>query len=153
MAAMTVITPAEAHQAWITAEKIKRVADRLVGLGPFSVGLDGLLAFVPVAGTLFSLAAGAWLLWEALRVRASAFTLARMGFYVGLRTVASVIPLEGWLVDFFFRGHMFAANALQRDIARRFGEPSRGAIARARSRPFAPQSHTVAVSRTQAARL
>jgi len=147
MTATTVITPTEAHRAWITAEKIKRVADRLVGLGPFSVGLDGLLAFVPVAGTVFSLGAGAWLLWVALGVRASAFTLARMSFYVGLRTVASVIPLEGWLVDFFFRGHMFAANALQRDIARRFGEPSRDEIAQARSRPFAPQAQPVGATR------
>ena len=52
----------EAHRAWITAEKIKRIADRLVGLGPFSVGLDGLLAGVPIAGTVFSLGAGLMLL-------------------------------------------------------------------------------------------
>jgi len=130
----------QAHQTWLTAEKIKRVADRLVGLGPFSIGLDGLLAFVPGVGTAFSLGAGAWLLLEAWRVRASALTLARMGFYVGFRTLASIIPIEGWLVDFFFRGHMFAANALQKDIAARFGEPTRAAIEEARRRPFAPRT-------------
>src|SRR5579871_6427457 len=115
------ITRQDAHQAWITAERIKRIADRLIVLGPFSVGLDGLLAAVPVAGTLFSLVAGVWLLVEAARVRAAPLTLTRMSFYVGLRTLASIVPLEGWLVDFFFRGHMFAARALQRDIAARFG--------------------------------
>lgn len=130
----------DAHQAWLAAEKIKRVADRLVGLGPFSIGLDGLLAPVPLAGTVFSLAAGVWLLSEALRARASPFTLARMLVYVGFRTLVSVVPLEGWLVDVLFRGHMMAARALQKDIARRFGEPPAAAIRAARRRPFAPRS-------------
>jgi hypothetical protein len=133
---VTDISAAEAHRIWLTAERIKRLADRLIGLGPFSVGIDGLLAPVPVAGTLFSLGAGLWLLWEGLRARASSFTMARMGFYIAFRTVVSIVPIEGWLVDFLFRGHMLAANALQRDIARRFGAPAAAAIAEVRRRPF-----------------
>jgi hypothetical protein len=125
-----------AHRIWLTAERIKRVADKVVGIGPFSIGIDGLLAPVPILGTAFSLAAGAWLLWEGVRARASAFTLARMLFYVGFRTLVSIVPLEGWLVDILFRGHMMAAHALQKDIARRFGPPSRQAIADARRHPF-----------------
>jgi hypothetical protein len=145
---MTDITAEQAHRVWITAEKIKCAADRLVGLGPFSIGLDGLLACVPVAGTAFSLGAGLWLVAEGLMARASAFTLARMIFYVGFRTLASVVPIEGWLVDILFRGHLLAAGALQKDIARRFGQPSRERIEAARRRPFsrsAPQvGHWVA---------
>ncbi len=127
----------DAHRAWLAAERIKRIADRLVGLGPFSIGLDGLLAPVPLAGTLFSFGAGVWLLTQAVRARASGFTLVRMTVYVGFRTVVSVVPLEGWLVDILFRGHMMAARALQKDIARRFGEPPREAVLAARRRPFA----------------
>jgi hypothetical protein len=134
------ITTEDAHRAWLTAERIKRVADRLVGLGPFSIGLDGLLAPVPLAGTLFSLGAGVWLVAEGVKARASSATLARMIFYVGFRTLASIVPLEGWLVDILFRGHMMAARALQKDIARRFGEPPREAIEQARRRTFAPQT-------------
>jgi hypothetical protein len=134
------LTRAEAHRIWITAEKIKRVSDGLLQLGPFSVGVDGLLAFVPVAGTAFSLAAGGWLILEALRARVSGFTLARMCAYLGLRTLVSIIPLEGWLADFLFRGHMFAANALQRDITARFGEPARAAVEAARRNPFGPST-------------
>lgn len=134
---MRTVSIEDAHRAWITAEKIKRVADRLVGLGPFSIGLDGLLAVVPVAGTLFSLGAGLWLMAEGVRAGASSFTLARMAFYVGFRTVASVVPIEGWLADILFRGHMLAAGALQKDIAARFGAPPREAVAEARRRPFA----------------
>jgi len=130
------ITTHEAHAIWLTAEKIKRVADKLVGVGPVGIGLDGLLAPVPLAGTLFSLAAGLWLLWLGVKAGATRFTLARMAFYVGFRTLASIVPLEGWVVDILFRGHLFAANALQKDIARRFGQPSQSAIGDARARPF-----------------
>jgi hypothetical protein len=119
------------------AELIKRVADRVVRLGPFSIGIDGLLAPVPVVGTLFSLVAGLWLMFEGVRAGASRFTLARMVFYIGLRTLASALPIEGWLFDVLFRGHMLAANALQRDIARRFGVPS-DAMPQSRSRPVSP---------------
>ena len=137
---MLEVSAAEAHRIWLASERIKRIADRLVGLGPFSIGLDGLLAPVPLAGTAFSLGAGLWLLIEGLKAQASAATLARMIGYIGFRTVASVVPLEGWLVDILFRGHMMAANALQKDIARRFGAPPPAAILAARRRPFAPRA-------------
>jgi len=47
--------------------------------------------------------------------------------------------VEGWIADIVFRAHMMAAHALQKDIARRFGEPAPEAIAEARRRPFAPR--------------
>ena len=136
---MSRVTVEAAHRAWIRAEQIKRIADRLIGVGPFSIGLDGLLAPVPIAGTAFSLVAGAWLIIEGVKAGASRFTLARMTFYVGFRTLASVVPLEGWLVDVLFRGHMLAANALQRDIARRFGAPVANAM-----RPTPARGHSPA---------
>jgi Domain of unknown function (DUF4112) len=132
----TAIAADDAHRIWLTAERIKRLADRVIGLGPFSIGIDGLLAPVPVLGTLFSLAAGGWLVWEGIRARAAAFTLARMVFYVGFRTLVSIVPIEGWLVDVLFRGHMMAAHALQKDIAARFGKPPAEAIAAVRRHPF-----------------
>ena len=130
------VTVEAAHRAWITAERIKRVADRLIGLGPFSIGLDGLLAPVPVAGTLFCFGAGVWLIAEGVKAGASPYTLARMVFYIAVRTISSVIPIEGWFIDIFFRAHMMAANALQRDIAARFGEPAAQAVRRARRWPL-----------------
>src|SRR5258706_7953682 len=127
---------ADAHRVWLAAEKIKLVSDRLVGLGPFGVGLDGLLAFVPVAGGLYSLTAGGWLILEAVRVGASPWTLARMAAYVGFNTVSAEIPIIGQTFDFFFRGHLMAATALQKEIGNRFGLPAAEAIAEARRRPF-----------------
>ena len=86
---------------------------------------------MPIAGTLFCLAAGIWLIAEGVKAGASPYTLARMVFYIAVRTISSVIPIEGWFVcTTFFRAHMMAANALQRDIAARFGEPPPQAVRR-----------------------
>ena len=31
----------KAHQSWRHAETVKRLSDRLIGIGPFGLGLDG----------------------------------------------------------------------------------------------------------------
>ena len=139
------VTTDQAHRAWLTAEKIKQASDRLIAIGPWGVGLDGLLSFVPVAGGLYSLAAGGWLLLEAVRVRAQPWTLARMTAYVAFNTATAEVPIVGQTIDFFFRGHLMAANALQKDIAARHGAPALEAIEDARRRPFALPVMTPAV--------
>ena len=83
----------KAHGAWRAAERIKRLSDRLVGVGPFGVGLDGVLAWVPFAGTAYSVGAGALLMYHGLMAKASLPTLARMGAYLVLDSAASVPPV------------------------------------------------------------
>lgn len=114
---------ARAHTAWRRAERIRRLSDRVVGVGPWGLGLDGVLAWVPVAGTAYSLGAAGVLIYEAAKAGASHATIARMAAYLGLDSVASGIPIVGWAVDTLFTGHAFAARALQRDIERRHGRP------------------------------
>ncbi|PZQ54420.1 MAG: DUF4112 domain-containing protein [Phenylobacterium zucineum] len=121
-----------AHTAWRRAERIKTLSDRVIGFGPWGVGVDGVLAWVPVAGTIYSVGAAGLLLNEALRAGASRATLLRMGAYLGLDSLASGVPLVGWAVDTLFTGHAFAARALQKDIERRHGRP---AVAEAREEP------------------
>ncbi|MBX3483750.1 DUF4112 domain-containing protein [Phenylobacterium sp.] len=113
-----------AHKAWRRAERIKRLSDRVVGLGPWGLGIDGVLAWVPVAGTAYSVGAAALLLSEAIQAGASRATLARMAAYLGLDSVASGVPIVGWALDTLFTGHAFAARALQRDVEKRFGRPA-----------------------------
>jgi len=110
-----------AHRAWRHAERIKRLSDRLVSVGPIGVGLDGVLAWVPVAGTVYSLGAGALLIAEGIAVGAKPVTLARMAAYIALDSASSVPPVVGWIVDTLFPGHLMAANALQKDIEARHG--------------------------------
>lgn len=112
-----------AHQAWRRADRIRKLSDRVVGIGPWGLGVDGLLAWVPVAGTLYSVGAAGFLLYEAASVGASRATLVRMAAYLGIDSLSSGVPVLGWAVDTLFTGHAFAARALQRDIERRFGAP------------------------------
>src|SRR4051812_48105226 len=105
---MDELTRDQAHDIWHAAEKLKRVSDRLIGFGPFGVGLDGLTALVPVAGTVFSAVAGGWVLWQGVRAKAAPLTLVRMLAYVAADTIASDIPIVGQAADFFFPGHLMA---------------------------------------------
>jgi len=112
-----------AHRAWRRAERIRLLSDRVIGIGPWGLGVDGVLAWVPVAGTIYSVGAAGILLNEALQAGASHATLVRMAAYLGLDTVSSGVPFVGWALDTLFTGHAFAARALQKDIERRHGRP------------------------------
>ena len=111
----------KAHRAWRSVERIKRLSDRLIGVGPLGLGLDGILAWVPVAGTAYSVGAGALLVMEGVRGGASMPTLARMLAYLIADSASSTVPVAGWAVDTLFPGHLMAAKALQKDIEARHG--------------------------------
>ena len=110
-----------AHRAWRNAERIKQLSDNLVKIGPWGIGLDGVLAWAPVAGTIYSVGSGGLLIYEGVRARASAWTLTRMAGYMIVNTAMSDVPIIGWAMDTLFRGQLMAANALQKDIEARFG--------------------------------
>lgn len=112
-----------AHTAWRRAERIRKLSDRLIGVGPWGLGVDGVLAWVPVAGTVYSVGAAGILLNEAFQAGASRATLLRMAAYLGADSLSSGVPILGWVIDTVFTGHAFAARALQKDIERRHGRP------------------------------
>ncbi len=117
------VDPDRAHTAWRRAARIQQLSDRVIGVGPWGLGVDGLLAWVPVVGTVYSVGAAALLLKEAIHARASRNTILRMAAYLGVDSVASGVPILGWAIDTLFTGHAFAARALQKDIERRHGRP------------------------------
>src|SRR4051812_40082875 len=107
-----------AHLAWRRADKIRELSDRLIGLGPFGLGVDGVLAWVPGAGTIYSLGAAGLLISEALQARVSRKTLVKMAIYLGIDSASSGVPVLGWAVDTLFTGHAFAARAMMKDVER-----------------------------------
>lgn len=112
-----------AHRAWRNAERIKRLSDNLIKIGPWGLGLDGVLAWIPAAGSLYSVGSGALLLYEGVKAGASAWTLGRMAGYMIVNSAMSEVPVIGWAVDTLFRAQLMAANALQKDIEARHGRP------------------------------
>ena len=113
----------KAHRAWRQAETIKRLSDRLIGIGPFGLGLDGVLAWVPGAGLVYGLGAGGMLMFHALQAGASGPTLARMTAYLVMDNLSDTVPGLGWAIDTLFPGHLMAAKALQKDIESKHGLP------------------------------
>ena len=113
---------ADIEKIWSNVEGVKKLSDRAVGIGPFGIGLDGLLTWVPVVGTVYSVGAAFWLLAQGIQARVRPATLLRMVSYLGLDTATSVagevplVGLAGDAIDFLFPGHLMAAKALQNDI-------------------------------------
>ncbi|RAK52781.1 DUF4112 domain-containing protein [Phenylobacterium deserti] len=101
-----------AHRAWRQAERIKRLSDGLLRLGPLRLGVDGVVAWAPGAGTLYSAGAAGLLIYEALQAGASPKTVARMAAYLLADTGASSVPFVGWAIDTLFPAHLMAAKHL-----------------------------------------
>ena len=113
---------ADIEKIWSNVEGVKKLSDRVLGIGPFGIGLDGLLTWIPVVGSVYSLGASGWLLLQAVRARATPATLAQMFGYLGLDgviTLTGEVPLLSIapdLLDVVFQGHLLAAKTLQKDI-------------------------------------
>ena len=125
-----------AHRAWRNAERIKNLSDNLIKMGPWGIGIDGVLAWIPVAGSLYSVGTGLLLLYEGLQAGAQPWTLTRMAAYMIVNSAMSDVPVIGWAMDTLFRAQLMAANALQKDIEARYG-PVDLAVAGSGARPAA----------------
>lgn len=110
------------EKIWSNVEGVKKLSDRAVGIGPFGIGMDGLLTWVPVLGTVYSVGAAGWLLFQATQVKAPPATLVQMLAYLGLDSATTAIGEVPFLdfvpnvVDVLFPGHLMAAKALQKHI-------------------------------------
>lgn len=104
------------HNIRLTVERTRKLSDRVVGVGPFGLGLDGVLAWIPGAGQAYSVIAGGLLLVQAVRARASAPTLLGMAALLLADSAMSTAPVIGSAADMFFTGHKWAANILLKHI-------------------------------------
>jgi Domain of unknown function (DUF4112) len=109
-------TIGDIEKIWSNVEGVKKLSDRAVGFGPFGIGMDGLLTWIPIVGSVYSVGAAGWLLTQAVRAKATPGTIARMVGYLGVDVATGEVPVAGDVVDFFFPGHLMAAKALQKDI-------------------------------------
>lgn len=101
------------HRLRKSVTTVRRLSDAVVKLGPFKVGMDGVLAAVPWAGLAYSLGAGGLLLLQGVRARASPRVLAKMAAYLAADSLIDIpIPFAPALIDVFFTGHAWAADAL-----------------------------------------
>jgi hypothetical protein len=98
--------------------RTRRLADKIVGIGPFSIGIDGVLAWIPVVGLIYSVGAGGFLLLQGVRARVSAGTLAKMAGLLLADSATDLVPLPivPGAADMLFTAHKWAADALLKDM-------------------------------------
>lgn len=109
-------TIGDIEKIWSNVESVKKLSDRVVGIGPVGIGLDGLLAWIPGVNVAYGLGAGAVLMVFAAQAKASPATMGRMLAYLAADNLTDTVPIVGWAVDTVFPGHLMAAKALQKDI-------------------------------------
>jgi len=109
-------TISDIEKIWSNVEGVKKLSDRIVGIGPIGIGLDGVLAWIPGVNIAYGIGAGAVLMAFAVQAKASPATLTRMLAYLAADNLTDAVPVVGWAVDTVFPGHLMAAKALQKDI-------------------------------------
>jgi hypothetical protein len=95
---------------------VGRLSDSLVRLGPFRLGLDGVLSWIPGVGELYSTAAAAFILVQGVRARVPLGTLLTCAALMGSRTMVSAIPLAGPAVADIFLAHRISARLVVKAI-------------------------------------
>ena len=95
-------------------ERIRTISDRVIGIGPFGIGLDAILSWIPGVGALYSGVAGLMLLVEGVRARASVGTLIKMASLLGIDTLLDIPGFNPitTAADTLFTGHKWSANLL-----------------------------------------
>ncbi len=98
---------------------VGRLSDSIVRVGPFSLGVDGVLSWIPAVGEVYSAAAGGFILVQGARAGVPTRTLAAAGLLLGVRTLGNVVPLAGALFADVFTAHRWAARMVVEAIDRR----------------------------------
>ena len=83
------------------------------------MGLNGLIGLVPVVGDIIGGAISSYIVWEARRLGAPTWLLARMAVNVAIETGVGAIPLLGDVFDIFFRANLKNMTLLKRYLDRR----------------------------------
>jgi hypothetical protein len=100
------------HGIRSSVERTRNLSDRVIGVGPFGIGLDGILSWIPAVGAAYSFAAGALIVVQGVRARASVATLAKMIGVLVADTALDAVPPISSVADMLFTGHKWASNML-----------------------------------------
>jgi hypothetical protein len=98
---------------------VGRLSDGLIRFGPFSVGLEGVLSWIPGVGELYGSGAAAFLLIQGARARVPASTLLLAAALMSGRTLITAIPIAGAAASDLLTAHKWAARMIVAAIDKR----------------------------------
>jgi hypothetical protein len=93
-----------------------RLSDSLVRVGPLRLGVDGVLAWVPGLGEVYSSVAAAFILIQGLRAGVPLHILVICAALMAGRTTIVALPLAGPLAADLFTAHRWSAKLVMRAI-------------------------------------
>ena len=99
-----------------SVDRLGRLSDSLVRLGPLSLGLDGVLSWIPGVGEVYSVAAGGFILVQAVRARAPLHVILTCAALMASRTAVSALPLAGPAAADLFTAHKWSARMVVKAI-------------------------------------
>jgi hypothetical protein len=100
---------------------VGRLSDSIVRFGPWSVGIDGVLSWIPGVGEVYSAVAGGFIVLQGARAGVSLPVLAGAVLILGARTLASSVPVAGAVFSDVFTAHKWAARMVVEAIDRQLG--------------------------------
>jgi hypothetical protein len=115
---------------------VGRLSDSLVHIGPFSLGIDGVLSWVPGLGDIYSTAAGGFIVLQGMRAGVPGPVLGGAALLIACRTLVGAVPIAGSAFADFFTAHKWAAAMIVRAIDQRLGVS--GAVDPIAVRPVMP---------------
>jgi len=95
---------------------VGRLSDSLVRFGPFRLGVDGVLSWVPGLGEAYSTIAGAFIVVQGFRAGVPLHILLLCAGLMASRTTVTAIPLAGPLAADLFTAHRWSAKLVIRAI-------------------------------------
>ena len=98
------------------------MSDGLVRFGVFRLGVDGMLAWIPGVGELYSLAAGGFILYQGYRAQVPMKTLVTCAGLLLGRTTIGAVPIAGAIAADLFTAHRWSAKLVLKDIDRKLAE-------------------------------
>ena len=105
-----------------SVELVGRLSDGLIRIGPWGIGIDGVLSWIPVAGEVYNVLAGGFILVQGVRARVPPQVLLGAAGLLLSRMAFDAVPLAGPIAADLFIAHKWAARlvtkAIDKKIAR-----------------------------------
>ena len=123
---MTELSLHELQAIRARVEQVGRLSDGLVRFGVFRLGIDGILAWIPGLGELYSAAAGGFIIYQGYRVGVSLKTLLTCAGLMLGRTTIGAVPIAGAVAADLFTAHRWSAKLVLEEIDRKLaglGQP------------------------------
>jgi hypothetical protein len=123
-----------------SVERVGRFSDGLLRIGPFRLGAEAALSWIPGVGEAYGAVAAVFLIGQGLRAGVPLTTLAVCAALMGGRTLITAIPIGGPLAADALALHGLSARmivaAIDAELARR-GRPTPAPRRRRLGRPIA----------------